>query len=120
MKRLVLTITLAFSPLQGFAQSILPQSPVQVPARNLSSTIAVTSTFQNIQAENTARRGCYIENTGTAVMYIFLGALANAAAASSIRLAANQSFSCNQGFSVLTNEVNITGTNPETFSALFW
>lgn len=109
--RVLLVGALALAPAIGLAQ-IKPISSV-----NVSGTIAVTNTYQSVIARNTSRSGCTVQNTGTNTMYVFFGPLADATAAKSVKLAAGQAVSCNNGPVTLTDEVSITGTATEAFFA---
>lgn len=86
---------------------------------NLSTTIAVTNTFQSIEAANPSRNGCSVQNTGTNAMYVFFGPIASATIAKSVKLTAGQSVTCNFIGVVLMDQVSITGTSTETFYAGF-
>ena len=50
-------------------------------------------------------------------MYVFFGPLADASTAASVKLAAGQAVSCNNGPVTLIDEVSITGTATEAFFA---
>ena len=110
-RRAAVALALAFVAAPALAQ-IKPISSV-----NVSGTIAVTNTFQSVIARNTSRSGCTVQNTGTNTMYVFFGPLADATAAKSVKLAAGQAVSCNNGPVTLTDEVSITGTATEAFFA---
>lgn len=84
---------------------------------NLSGTIAVTNTFQSIQAKNPARSGGVIQNNGANNMWLFLGPIASATKATSIVLAAGAAFSLNSANVTLVDELSITGTATDTFFA---
>ena len=86
---------------------------------NLSSTIAVTNTFQSIQTLNSARSGCLVQNNGTNSMWVFFGPIASATKAKSVVLAAGQAVSCNAPGLLVVDEVSITGTSTEAFYAGF-
>src|SRR5258708_5207899 len=54
---------------------------------NSSSTIAVTNTFQSIQASTVGRKGCTIENQSTVdTMWVFFGPIGSATKATSFVL----------------------------------
>jgi hypothetical protein len=85
---------------------------------NLSSTIAVTNTFQSIQVSTAGRNGCTVQNNDTNTMWVFFGAIGGATKAKSIVLAAGQAVSCAVGgLGVLTDQISITGTSTGVFFA---
>lgn len=85
---------------------------------NLSSTVAVTNTFQSIQVLTAGRNGCAIQNNDTNTMWVFFGAIAGATKAKSVVLAAGQSVACAVGgIGVLTDQISITGTATGVFFA---
>ncbi len=93
-------------------------TPGGLTSTNLSSTIAVTSTFQSIQVSTAGRKGCVVQNNGTHNMNVFFGAIGSATAGSSVVLATGQAVSCAVGgLGVLTDQVSITGTSGEAFFA---
>ena len=90
---------------------------------NLSGTIAVTNTFQSIQASTAGRNGCLIQNQSTTnPMYVYFGAIGVATKAKSFILdtAHGLAISCSVGgLGVLTDQVSITGTAADGFTANF-
>ena len=93
-------------------------TPWNRPSTNASSTIASTSTFQNIWAANPGRSGCTIQNNGTHTMYVFFGPIANATLANSAQVASGASIYCAGQFGVvLRDQVSITGTSGDAFYA---
>lgn len=86
---------------------------------NVSSTVAVTNTFQALLAANANRLDCTIQNTGTNAMYVFFGAAASATIATSAKLVAGQSAYCTVFNSTYQGAVSITGTATETFYAVY-
>lgn len=90
---------------------------------NLSSTIAVTNTFQSIQASTGTRKGCLIQNVATSdSMWVYFGAIGGATKGKSFILDAvhGSAVSCAVGgLGVLTDQVSITGTAPDAFTANF-
>ena len=109
-----------FAALLAAAVALPPLAAAQIKpiaSVNVSGTIAVTNTFQSIIARNTNRSGCTVQNTGTNTMYVFFGPLASASTAASVKLAAGQAVSCNNGPVTLIDEVSITGTATEAFFA---
>lgn len=95
---------------------------------NLSGTIAVTNTFQSIQAANTSntRKGCLIQNNGSNTMWVFFGPIGSASKGASYQIApasasaAGQAISCANGAGgVAQDQVSITGTSGDAFTANF-
>lgn len=94
---------------------------------NLSGTISVTNTFQSIQASTAGRNGCLIQNNSTAnEMWVYFGAIGGATKGKSFGLppgtstAPGGSISCSVGgLGVLTDQVSITGTATDAFTANF-
>lgn len=103
---------------QQFGQPVqnLPNPRV---VTNVSSTIAVTNTFQALLTANVNRLDCVIQNTGTNAMYVFFGATADATIATSAKLVAGQSLYCTLGNVNYLGAVAITGTSTETFYAVY-
>lgn len=103
-------------------------APNGVSSSNSSGTITVTNTFQQIFASaiggTRVRQGCLIQNNGSNTMWVFAGPLASATKATSYTLippaagVQGGSFSCSTGAgSVLQDQISITGTATETFTA---
>jgi len=90
---------------------------------NLSSTVAVTNTFQSIQVLTSGRNGCTIQNQSTAdTMWVFFGPIGSATKATSFELDTSHglAISCAVGgLGVLTDQVSITGTATDAFTANF-
>lgn len=90
---------------------------------NLSGTISVTNTFQSIQASTPTRNGCLIQNQSTTdTMWVFFGAIGSATKATSFELDSTHglAISCAVGgIGVLTDQVSITGTSTDGFTANF-
>jgi hypothetical protein len=94
---------------------------------NLSSTISVTNTFQSIQASTAGRNGCLIQNNSQAnEMWVFFGPIGSATKATAFGLPPGTattpggSIACAVGgLGVLTDQVSITGTATDTFTANF-
>lgn len=108
------------------AQTPVTTYPLGQTSTNGSSTIASTNTFQSIFAANATRRACVVQNTGTHVMYVFFGALASATISHSFPLyPASQAaypggfVTCNISGVVATDQVSITGTAGDTFTAVY-
>ena len=113
MKKIVLLIFALMFPALAVAQT----APFTKPSRNVSSTIAVTNTFQQVLASTAGRAACAIQNNGVNTMYVFFGPIASATLTNSVRLAAGASVNCNSGITVLTDQVSITGTAADVFFA---
>ena len=90
---------------------------------NLSSTISVTNTFQPIQVSTGGRNGCLIQNQSTTdPMWVYFGAIGGATKAKSFELDTSHglAISCSVGgLGVLTDQVSITGTSTDGFTANF-
>lgn len=92
---------------------------------NMSSTVAVTNTFQSVFAapdltKNQKRSACTIQNntaTGANAMYVFFGPIANATTANSVKLSQGQPVNCNVGGITLQDQVSITGTSGDAYYA---
>lgn len=120
MKYPILSLIAFLALLSAGAGAQTPQGMVQIPSTNLSGTIAVTNTFQSIQAVSNVRGGCSIQNNGTHTMYIYFGAIANSTTGASATLIAGQSLNCLVGSNyVLKDQVSITGTSGDAFFANF-
>jgi len=121
MKRIGLVAFMLLGMLSyGWAQSPVITQPYSVQTTNASGTIAATNTFQSIwtQSSNTrGRAGCTVQNNGTNSMYVYFGPIASATTGASVKLAAGQSVSCNNGGITLKDQVSITGTSGEAFYA---
>ena len=90
---------------------------------NLSGTISVTNTFQSIQVSTAGRNGCLIQNQSTTdPMWVYFGAIGGATKAKSFELDSTHglAISCSVGgLGVLTDQVSITGTSTDGFTANF-
>jgi hypothetical protein len=89
---------------------------------NLSGTIAVTNTFQQIQGQANGRQGCTIQNVTSAdSQWVYFGTCTSASKGASVLLAPGQSVNCNLPGSnlVLSDPVCITGTSGDSFFANF-
>lgn len=120
MRRILFLLALLFSA-PVFAQIGQPTNNYPLPrvVTNVSSTIAVTNTFQSLMSANANRLNCTIQNTGTNAMYVFFGAAADATTATSAKLTAGQSAYCAVGDTNYQGAVVITGTATETFYAVY-
>lgn len=107
----------------------VPQPGTSAAAGNASGSIAVTNTFQKVFSGTSSapgalpgsggtRHGCTIQNNGTNTMWVAEGTTAAAASKNaSAVLAAGQVYFCNAGGTVLTGEIDITGTAGDKFYA---
>lgn len=116
MRRVLLTFLLLAFATASQAQESVTNTQVKLPSLNLSSTIAVTNTFQSIQVA-TQRRGCSIQNNGAASMWVFFGPIASATKAKSVVLLTGQSVNCNSPGATLSDQISITGTATQEFFA---
>ena len=91
-------------------------------------SIAVTGTFQRIQAVNKARNGCSLQNqvtnTSTDTRWVYFDPTNStncsaATKAGSLTLSPGQPANCNIGTIVLSDQVCITGTSGDGFFANF-
>lgn len=99
-------------------QQVITQPTKRTNFSTASTTIAITNTFQNVYPTNDSRLGCVIQNKSTSnVMYVYIGALADATIALSGKLAAGQAMYCTAFGTVLTGPVNVTGTSGDSFYA---
>lgn len=109
--------------LRNVAQSQAPviTQPYGVTSSNVSSTIAVTNTFQSLWTASTATTGrvsCAIQNKGAAdPMYVYFGAIAGATIAKSVKLTTSTMVNCTVFGMVLKDQVSITGTSGDAFFA---
>lgn len=95
-------------------------SIIALTSTNLSSTISVTNTFQSIQVSTVGRKGCTVQNNGNNTMWIFFGPIGSATAVTSFQLLPGTPVSCAVGgLGVLTDQVSITGTATDAFTANF-
>lgn len=121
MKKLILTLVLGLWATPLFAQQQVLTLPAPRSTYNNSSTIAVTNTFQEIWPIRAGRTDCSIQNnSASAAMYVFIGPIASATLAKSVKLAAGQAMICSIGGTVPTDAVNITGTSGDAFYAATW
>ena len=113
MKKIVVALFALMFPALAVAQT----APFTKTSRNVSSTIAVTNTFQSVLSETRGRASCMVQNNGSNSMYVYFGAIASATLANSVKLAAGQAVSCTAGGVVLTDQVSITGTSADAYYA---
>lgn len=120
MIRHILAALLLLIPSAVAAQSVTTL-PAHLQSTNVSSTVAVTNTFQSVFAQASAsspRNACSIQNNGTHTMYVFAGPLAGATMAKSVQITAGQLYYCHtQNGSVLWDQISITGTAADAFYA---
>lgn len=89
---------------------------------NLSGSIAVTDTFQSIQASTAGRKGCAVQNpsANSHSQWVFFTGIGSATKAAAFQLSPGSSISCAVGgLAVLTDQVSITGTSGDIFVANF-
>lgn len=80
-----------------------------------NGTISATGSFQSILAASSSRKGCFIQNQGSHLMYVFFGANASATEATSFQLNPGQSALCSNGLIVATDNISLTGTSGDAF-----
>ena len=104
----------------GTTWNVSPQHPCPtgygVTTTNLSSTIAVTNTFQSIQVA-TVRNGCTIQNNSARTMWVYFGPIGSATQGASVQIATGSLASCVMGGIVLNDQISITGTAGDAFYA---
>lgn len=109
-------------------QTVISARPVS--SQVLSSTIAVSNTFQSIQVAIVpsvgVRQGCTVQNTGSNDMWVYFGPIASATKNAGYRLTPvatgvqGGSIGCaTAAGGVLQDQVSITGTMGDTFAATF-
>jgi hypothetical protein len=103
-------------------------APLAFSSGNLSSSITTTNTFQTIQIVSKSRNGCAVQNQSTNnssdTMWVYFDPTnsSNCSAATKARsftLTPGQSINCNVGTIIVSDEVCITGTGGDTFTANF-
>lgn len=105
------------------AQQPVVTYPLSRGSTNVSGTIAVTNTFQQVAALDTRRVSCTIQNNGAASMWVFFEkdptatCATNATKAKSVVLTTGQSVGCNPPGVTLTDLICITGTATQEFFA---
>lgn len=104
-------------PVTGGSGGAVVVTPSGVTSTNVSSTIAITDTFQSLQVATSTRKGCTVQNNGSAAMYVFFGAIGSATKAASLVLSPGDVANCTVGSIVLTDQISITGTATQTFMA---
>lgn len=121
MRKFLIAFALLAFTSAAYAVATQPQP---VTSTNVSSTIAVTNTFQSVIAASPATKGCLVQNNGANTMWVFFGPIAGATKAKSFTLRPpgtgiqGGSISCATATgAVITDQVSITGTATETFTA---
>lgn len=108
-------------PISGSISTSVTVAPLT--STNLSGTIAVTNTFQSIQISTAGRKGCLIQNQSTTdPMWVFFGPIGSATKGTSFELDSTHglAISCSVGgLGVVTDQVSITGTGTDAFTANF-
>lgn len=107
MRRLLAALFILFA--------LTAQAPFGAFTGVTNGTITVTNTFQSIITQNTNRRGCTIQNTGTHTMFVFFGAIGSATTSNSIQINGGQIVNCQVGGIILQDAVSITGTAGDPF-----
>lgn len=97
-------------------QNGLPTIPGVVTSSSISGTTSATpNTFTQLAAASTARKGCLIQNTSTAVIYVFVGSGA-ATLGGAFQLAPasgttpGDTFSCSLGNAVIGDTLQIAAS----------
>lgn len=102
-----------------FAQAQSPSrpGPLERITMNASGAIAVTDTFQSVFVAG-SRANCFVQNnSASGKMYVFFGPIANATKEKSIALAAGAVWQCSNAGVVSIDQVSITGTALDKFTA---
>lgn len=119
MKKVLLGLGFALSLVgTAFAQQAVVTQPISRISTNASGTIGSTGVFQSLWTQNSVRAGCLIQNNGANVMDVFFGPIASATAAKSVVLAPGQSLNCSTSGVSATDQVSITGTTADSFTAI--
>jgi len=85
---------------------------------NVSSTITLTNTFQQLWAANTLRKGCTFQNNGLNNMWVEEGvATGSAVKTNSVVVAPGVVYSCTKSGVVLQGAIQVTGTSGDAFYA---
>jgi hypothetical protein len=87
-------------------------SPLELPSVNGSATISVGGSFQTVLAQNSSRKGCFIQNPITATeplyVYVYSGTSGTPSLAGAIGLGAGAPFYCSVGASgVITDQIAV-------------
>lgn len=83
------------------------------PETNANSTISITNTFQSALAASSTRKGCWIQNQGTHVMYIYASETNSPTLANSTQFSPGQQYICNG-----VGAVQITGTAGDAYQVV--
>lgn len=106
MKRLFVAALLCGACLVGPIHA--QQNPLSSIVNN--GTIAVTNTFATILPADSGRKGCTLQNQGTHVMYLHIGALAAATLAKALQMQPQDKAYCQTPSGVIFENLNLTGT----------
>lgn len=113
----------AQSPVLTFpgASEVCPGG-VSANCHNSSSTITVTNTFQSLFARNAngQRRDCLVQNNGTNQMLVYVGPIAGATAGKSFVLDSGTWFACRGTDLTVQDQISITGTSGDAFTAIMY
>jgi hypothetical protein len=78
------------------------------PSTSAAVTITTHAVFQQLLAANSARKGCFIQNTSADTEYVFIGATASATTAASVKLISGAAMNCASGIITPYDNVAIT------------
>jgi len=119
--RKFLLLLLAFLAFPALGQNLTYPVLGTTANGNASGTIASTGVFQLLWSATgtpNPRHGCTIENNGSNVMYITEGlALGSSSTSAAVKLATGDYYYCTAFGTVLTGQINITGTSGDAFYA---
>lgn len=94
-------------------------------AGNATSTVTVTDTFQSLWAFAAGRRDCFIQNKGSSPLWVYIGPIAGATKAKAFVLGAAGPltsgggwFACRGTDVTLVDQISITGTAGDAFTAI--
>lgn len=101
------------------ATSAYAQSEPPVASTVTSGTVTTMNVFQSVIAQSSTRKGCMVQNTSAAVMYVYPGSTANATLTNSFQLPAGAFFDCSHpGGATIADQINISsGTAGATYVA---
>lgn len=127
-KPLGLGLLLALLLLAPSGQAQTPVFTVQTPGStsggNASGTVASTGVFQKVfssapqQPGAPGRKGCTIINYGSHTMYVTEGlGVAASTTGAAVQLSGGQAYYCSVNGTVLSGEIDITGTSTDAFYA---
>ena len=94
------------TPYTGGGSGVVnPTVVTGVPAASTSiaSTVTTAGTFQSATPANTARKGCFIQNTSSYIEYIYLGATGSATLTNATQIQPGGTFTCAAPFGVVAD-----------------